>query len=34
MQQLLAIDRVAFEIFGRPVYWYGVVITFGIILAF
>ncbi len=34
MQQVLAIDRVAFEIFGRPVYWYGVVITFGIILAF
>ena len=34
MLNLLAIDRVAFELFGRPVYWYGIVITFGIVLAF
>ena len=34
MQYLLAIDRVAFTLFGNPVYWYGIVITFGIILAF
>lgn len=34
MQNFLAMDRVAFEMFGKPVYWYGIVITFGIILAF
>ena len=34
MQYLLAIDRVAFTMFGKPIYWYGVVITLGIILAF
>lgn len=34
MLQLLSVDRVAFELFGRPIYWYGIVITFGIILAF
>ena len=31
---LAAIDRVAFSIFGNDVYWYGIVITLGIILAF
>ncbi|MDE6474455.1 MAG: prolipoprotein diacylglyceryl transferase [Clostridia bacterium] len=34
MQSLLAIDRVAFTLFGNPIYWYGIVITLGIILAF
>ncbi|MDE7209526.1 MAG: prolipoprotein diacylglyceryl transferase [Clostridia bacterium] len=34
MHNLLAIDRVAFTLFGNPVYWYGIVITLGIILAF
>ena len=34
MQILLAIDRVAFTLFGRPIYWYGLVITLGIILSF
>ena len=28
------LDNVAFEIFGFPVYWYGVIITMGIIVAF
>ena len=27
-------DRVAFELFGRPIYWYGIIITGAIILAF
>ncbi|MDE6276372.1 MAG: prolipoprotein diacylglyceryl transferase [Clostridia bacterium] len=34
INSLLAIDRVAFTLFNRPIYWYGIVITFGIILAF
>ncbi len=34
MQTLLAIDRVAFTLFGNEIYWYGIVITLGIILAF
>ena len=34
MLDFLAIDRVAFTLFGNPVYWYGIVITLGIILAF
>lgn len=34
ISSFLAIDRVAFELFGRPIYWYGIVITLGIILAF
>ncbi|MDE5654377.1 MAG: prolipoprotein diacylglyceryl transferase, partial [Clostridia bacterium] len=34
MQNLLAIDRVAFTLFGNEIYWYGIVITLGIILAF
>lgn len=31
---LLAIDRVAFSVFGVDVYWYGLIITFAIILDF
>ncbi|MBQ9151458.1 MAG: prolipoprotein diacylglyceryl transferase [Clostridia bacterium] len=27
-------DRVAFELFGKPIYWYGVIIMLGIIAAF
>ncbi len=27
-------DRVAFELFGKPVYWYGVIIMLGIVAAF
>ena len=27
-------DRVAFEIFGKPVYWYGIIIMLGIVAAF
>ena len=27
------LNRVAFEIFGRPVYWYGVIIACGLLLA-
>ena len=27
------LNRVAFELFGRPVYWYGIIITFGLVLA-
>ena len=34
MQSLLAIDRIAIKLFGNPIYWYGIVITLGIILAF
>ncbi len=29
----LNIDRVAFTVFGQPIYWYGVLITLGFILA-
>ena len=29
-----SIDRVAFNIFGKPVYWYGVIIMLGIVAAF
>ena len=29
-----SLDRVAFEIFGKPVYWYGVIIMLGIVAAF
>lgn len=29
----MSIDRVAFELFGRPVYWYGIIIAIGFILA-
>lgn len=28
-----ALDRVAVEIFGRPIYWYGIIITSGLFLA-
>lgn len=31
---LLAVDRVAFSIFGEPIYWYGLIITFAIVLDF
>ena len=31
---LLAIDRVAFSLFGVDVYWYGLIITFAIVLDF
>ena len=27
-------DRVAFEIFGKPIYWYGIIIMLGIVSAF
>ena len=27
------LNRVAFEILGRPVYWYGIIIAFGFALA-
>jgi phosphatidylglycerol:prolipoprotein diacylglycerol transferase len=27
-------DRVAFELFGKPIYWYGVIIMLGIVAAF
>ncbi len=27
-------DRIAFEIFGKPVYWYGIIIMLGIVAAF
>ena len=27
-------DRIAFELFGRPVYWYGIIIMLGIVAAF
>lgn len=30
----LAIDRVAFSIFGIDIYWYGIIIALGVILAF
>ena len=30
----LQIDRVAFRIFGREIYWYGLLIVFSIVLAF
>ena len=29
-----SVDRVAFEVFGRSVYWYGVIIMLGIVAAF
>ena len=29
-----SIDRVAFSLFGKPIYWYGIIIMFGIIAAF
>ena len=29
-----SVDRVAFHIFGKPVYWYGVIIMLGIVAAF
>ena len=29
-----SLDRVAFHIFGKPVYWYGVIIMLGIVAAF
>ena len=32
--KLLGIDRVAFSIFGVDVYWYGLIITFAIVLDF
>ena len=28
------LNRIAFSLFGRPVYWYGILITLGIVLAF
>ena len=31
---LLAVDGVAFSIFGEPIYWYGLIITFAIVLDF
>ena len=27
-------DRIAFEIFGKPIYWYGIIIMMGIVAAF
>ena len=30
----LKIDRTAFSVFGRDIYWYGVLIAFSIILSF
>ena len=27
------LNRVAFELFGRPVYWYGIIIASGLLLA-
>jgi phosphatidylglycerol:prolipoprotein diacylglycerol transferase len=29
-----SVDRVAFEFFGKPIYWYGVIIMLGIVAAF
>ena len=29
-----SVDRVAFELFGKPIYWYGVIIMLGIVSAF
>ena len=29
-----SVDRVAFDLFGKPVYWYGVIIMLGILAAF
>ena len=29
----MKIDKIAFEVFGRPIAWYGIIITIGIILA-
>ena len=29
-----SVDRVAFELFGKPIYWYGVIIMLGILSAF
>ena len=29
-----SVDRVAFELFGKPIYWYGVIIMLGILAAF
>ena len=29
----LEINRVAFEIFGRPIYWYAIIIATGFLLA-
>ncbi|MBQ7910038.1 MAG: prolipoprotein diacylglyceryl transferase [Clostridia bacterium] len=29
-----SVDRVAFELFGKPIYWYGVIIMLGIVAAF
>ena len=32
--KLFAVDRVAFSVFGEPIYWYGLIITFAIVLDF
>lgn len=32
--EAFTMDRVAFEMFGRPVYWYGVIIMLGMVAAF
>ena len=29
-----SVDRVAFDLFGKPIYWYGVIIMLGIVAAF
>ncbi len=29
-----SVDRVAFELFGKPIYWYGIIIMLGIVAAF
>ena len=34
MNKISAINRVAFSLFGRDIYWYGIIITFAIVLAF
>lgn len=31
---LLALDNIAFTIFGRPVYWYGIIVTLAIVSAY
>ncbi len=32
--EAFSFDRVAFELFGKPIYWYGVIIMLGIVAAF
>ena len=29
-----SVDRVAIDLFGKPIYWYGVIIMLGIVAAF